>query len=69
MHGAIPPLPQYVMAWSLVKHGDNFTLPLPRKWKVPTQDNAVQYRRTYFDAPTGIGTHDINVRALNRLAT
>jgi len=26
MHGAIPPLPQYVvMAWCLVKHGDNFT--------------------------------------------
>jgi hypothetical protein len=26
MHGATPPLPQYVfMAWCLVKHGDNFT--------------------------------------------
>jgi hypothetical protein len=26
MHGAIPPLPQYVfMAWCLVKHRDNFT--------------------------------------------
>jgi hypothetical protein len=26
MHGAIPPLPQYVfMAWYLVKHRDNFT--------------------------------------------
>jgi hypothetical protein len=25
MHGAIPPLPQYVfMAWCLVKHRDNF---------------------------------------------
>jgi hypothetical protein len=29
MRGAIPPLPQYVfMAWCLVKHRDNFTLPL-----------------------------------------
>jgi hypothetical protein len=28
MHGAIPPLPQYIfMAWCLVKHRDNFTLP------------------------------------------
>jgi len=26
MHGAIPPLPQYVfVAWCLVKHSDNFT--------------------------------------------
>jgi len=26
MHGAIPPLPQYIfMAWRLVKHRDNFT--------------------------------------------
>jgi hypothetical protein len=26
MHGAIPPLPEYVfMAWFLVKHRDNFT--------------------------------------------
>jgi hypothetical protein len=26
MHGAIPPLPQYVfMAWCLLKHRDNFT--------------------------------------------
>jgi len=25
MRGAIPPLPQYFMAWCLVKHGDNFT--------------------------------------------
>jgi hypothetical protein len=26
MHGAIPPLPQYVfMAWCLVKHRDKFT--------------------------------------------
>jgi hypothetical protein len=26
MHGAVPPLPQYVfMAWCLVKHRDNFT--------------------------------------------
>jgi hypothetical protein len=26
MHGAIPPLPQYVFkAWCLVKHRDNFT--------------------------------------------
>jgi hypothetical protein len=30
MRGAIPPLPQYVfMVWCLVKHRDNFTLPLP----------------------------------------
>jgi hypothetical protein len=30
MRGAIPPLPQYAfMAWCLVKHRDNFTLPLP----------------------------------------
>jgi hypothetical protein len=29
MRGAIPPLSQYVfMAWCLVKHRDNFTLPL-----------------------------------------
>jgi len=28
MHGAIPSLPQYAfMAWCLVKHRDNFTLP------------------------------------------
>jgi hypothetical protein len=27
MHGAMPPLPQYVfMAWCLVKHMDNFTV-------------------------------------------
>jgi hypothetical protein len=25
MRRAIPPLPQYVMAWCLVKHRDNFT--------------------------------------------
>jgi hypothetical protein len=30
MRGAISPLPQYAfMAWCLVKHRDNFTLPLP----------------------------------------
>jgi hypothetical protein len=30
MRGAIPPLPQQVfMAWYLVKHRDNFTLPVP----------------------------------------
>jgi hypothetical protein len=29
MHGAIPPLPQYVfMVWCLVKHRDNFTFTL-----------------------------------------
>jgi hypothetical protein len=29
MSGAISPLPQYAfMAWCLVKHNDNFTLPL-----------------------------------------
>jgi len=34
MHGAIPPLPQYVMAWCLVKHRDNFTFYLYR-FEVP----------------------------------
>jgi len=29
MHGAIPPLPKFVfMVWGLVKHRDNFILPL-----------------------------------------
>jgi hypothetical protein len=33
--GAIPPLPQYIfMAWCLVKHRDNFTLPLSYKRKL-----------------------------------
>jgi hypothetical protein len=33
MSGAIPPLLQYAfMAWCLVKHRDNFTLPLPFKY-------------------------------------
>jgi hypothetical protein len=44
MHGAIPPLPQYVfMAWCLGKHRDNFTftiylLPLSpdRLWVPPS---------------------------------
>jgi hypothetical protein len=36
MRGAILPFPQYVfMAWCLVKHRDNFTLPLLYSTKSP----------------------------------
>jgi hypothetical protein len=28
MHGTVPPLPQYLTAWCLVKHRDNFTFTL-----------------------------------------
>jgi hypothetical protein len=35
MRGALSSFTQYVfMAWSLVKHKDNFALPLPVGWKV-----------------------------------
>jgi len=38
MRGAIPPLPQYVfLAWRLIKHRDNVTLPL--RWVVRPPSN------------------------------
>jgi hypothetical protein len=69
MRGPIPPLPQYVfMAWCLVKHRDNFTLPLPYLTLVrylpkvtPTQDNS--------DELTVLGFDVINVKRDRYLST
>jgi hypothetical protein len=52
MCGAVPPLSQYgFMAWCLVKHRDNISLPLMlyySNYKVKMENNFCRYTVTYI---------------------